>query len=161
MMLQKEHKKMNPAKLLLLPACLLAIATSAQTDSDEAAVQEIDSQRCLATRQITSTVVIDDANILFFTRGDSVYHNRLPELCKGLLRYKTFSYEQIAGRICEADLINVFRNNDPGVTRRCRIGAFDEMDSRDIPALIQTLHRPPAGDELPTADVEDVVEESD
>ncbi|MDG2376078.1 MAG: hypothetical protein P8M18_06980 [Woeseiaceae bacterium] len=152
---------MNAVRMLFLPTCLLALSASAQTDSDAYESVDIKSKQCLATRQIKSTVVIDDANILFFTRGNSVYHNRLPEACKGLLRYKTFSYEQIAGRICEADLITLFRNTDAGIIRRCRIGKFDSMDSQDIPALIQMLHRPPTGEELPTADVEDVVAESD
>lgn len=151
---------MNTIKMLLLLAWLLALSASAQTGRDTKETVDIESKECLATRQIKSSVVIDDANILFFTRGNSVYHNRLPEACKGLLRYKTFSYEQIAGRICEADLISVFRNTDANIIRRCRIGNFDSMDSQDIPALIQTLHRPPTSEELPTADVEDVVEES-
>ena len=90
---------MNTVRMLLLLAWLLALSASAQTDSDANEGVDIESIQCLATRQIKSTVVIDDANILFFTRGVSVYHNRLPEACKGLLRYKTFSYEQIAGRI--------------------------------------------------------------
>ena len=147
---------MNTKNLLLLPACLLAFSAAAQTESDE-----IETQRCLATRNIKSPVVIDDSNILFFMKGETVYHNRLPENCKGLLRYKTFSYQQIAGRVCEADLINVHRNNDPTITRRCRIGIFVEIDSRDIPALIAALHRPPAAEDLPSADVEEVAEEAD
>lgn len=142
---------MNTKSLLLLPACLLAFSAIAQTESDE-----IETQRCLATRQIKSPVVIDDSNILFFMKGDRVYHNRLPEACRGLLRYKTFSYQQIAGRVCEADLINVHRSNDPTIMRRCRIGIFVEIDSQDIPQLIATLHRPPAAEDLPSADVEDV-----
>ena len=152
---------MNTVKMLLLLAWLLALSASAQTGSDTRETVDIESKQCLATRQIKSTVAIDDANILFFTRGNSVYHNRLPEACKGLLRYKTFSYEQIAGRICEADLISVFRDTDASIIRRCRIGNFDSMDSQDSPALIPTLHRPPTSEELPTADVEVVVEESD
>ena len=108
---------MNSRITLLIPACLLAI--SAYTQSE---IEEIETQRCIATRQIKSTVVVDDSNVLFFMRSNNIYHNRLPEACKGLLRYKTFSYRQIAGRVCESDLINVHRSNDPSIIRNCKIG---------------------------------------
>jgi len=147
---------MKPGIMLLLPACLLVAPVFAQSESDE-----IETQRCLATRQIKSPVVVDDSNVLFFMRGDTVYLNRLPEACKGLLRYKTFSYQQIAGRVCESDLINLHRSIDPSVVRRCKIGIFEEIDSRDIPALIASLHRQPAAEELPSADVEAVGDDSE
>lgn len=143
---------MSPRIMLLLAACLLALSTPAQAQGEE----EIETQRCIATRQIKSPVVIDDQNILFFMRQDKVYRNRLPETCKGLLRYKTFSYQQIAGRICESDLIHLYRTTDPTVLRRCKIGIFEEIDSQDIPALVASLHRPPAAEDLPSAEVEDV-----
>lgn len=145
---------------VILPAILVAVSTAAQSESEDAAAvkPELKTQECLATRRLKSNVVIDDANILFFMIGNTVYHNRLPENCNGLLRYKTFTYRQIAGRICDGDVINVHRSLDPGVVRRCRIGHFEEIDSRDIPALISTLHRPPDMESLPSAEVEDVGE---
>jgi len=142
---------MNPRITLLITACLLTI--SAHTQSE---IEEIDTQRCIATRQIKSSVVVDDSNVLFFMRGENIYRNRLPEACKGLLRYKTFSYRQIAGRICESDLIHVHQSNDPSIMRNCRIGIFESIDSQDIPTLIESLHRPPDAEELPSAKVEDI-----
>ena len=125
---------MNTRTMLLLPACLLAMPLFAQSEN-----AEIETQRCIATRLIDDPVVINDAHILFFMRGNTVYLNRLPEACKGLLKYKTFSYEQIAGRVCESDLIRLHNNTDPTIMRRCKIGIFEEIDSRDIPALIESL----------------------
>lgn len=147
---------------LLLPAFILAISASAQTDtvSTDAVVEEVETKRCIATRQLKSNVVLDDANILFFTLGNTVYRNQLPEACAGLLEYKTFSYQQFAGRICETDIINVHRNNDPSIVRRCRLGDFQVIDSQDIPALINSLHRPPKAESLPSAEVEEVTKES-
>ena len=47
---------MNTKNLLLLPACLLAFSATAQMESED-----IETQRCLATRQIKSRVVGDEA----------------------------------------------------------------------------------------------------
>ena len=148
---------------LLLPVCVLSMSAVAQTadENADAVKSEVDTQRCIPTRQLKSAVVVDDANILFFMIGTAVYRNQLPKACNGLLKYKTFSYERIAGRVCESDLINVHRNNNPGVWKRCRLGNFQSIDSREIPALIGSLHRQPQAESLPSADIEDVGEQAE
>lgn len=139
---------------ILLPAiCLTGLFATGPSVADEA--EDDSAQKCIRARKLKSTVVLDDANILFFMVGKTVYHNVLPKQCRGLFKYKTFVFERTAGRVCAFDQIEV-HGGSASVGRICRLGEFWPINPDDIRPLIEALHAGPTPNPLPPADVEDV-----
>ncbi len=64
-------------------------------------------ERCIDTRRISNTQIIDKQNILFHMRDRTIYHNELPRRCPGLRRGKTISYRASISRLCSNDFITL------------------------------------------------------
>ncbi len=129
--------------------------------ADEAVeVTEEGSRNCLTTRRITKTIVVNDLNILFLVTGKTAYLNILPNQCKGLSRYQRFSYRTTAGSLCNLDTIQVITGSGyPG--RHCVLGSFHPVDKADALAVIEEPRELPDATSLPSAEVEDIIGESD
>ena len=52
-----------------------------------------EGQRCIDTRRLRDTYIVDDSSILFYMYGGDIYRNFLRRECFGLDRYNSFSYE--------------------------------------------------------------------
>ena len=61
---------------LMLLTCLVNLFAVASSLADEVIVEN--ARKCISTRTVIRTEVVDDLNILFFTRGKTVYLNILP-----------------------------------------------------------------------------------
>ena len=61
---------------------------------------DIQGQRCLSSRPIRKTEVLDDQNILFYLRGAAIYLNHLPKTCKRLAQEGRFMNRTTVARIC-------------------------------------------------------------
>ena len=61
---------------LILLACLLNHSAAGSSLADEVKVES--ARKCINTRIVKRTEVVDDLNILFFMRGKTVYLNILP-----------------------------------------------------------------------------------
>ncbi len=144
---------------LILLACLLILSAGMPSMADE--VMDENAQRCISTRTLTSTRIVDDLNILFFRSGKTVYHNILPKQCKGLARYGQFTYGTLAGSICERDTIRVIDNQSGLPGRVCTLGYFHKITDEDIPAIYERRYRIVEPQPVPPAEVEDVTEETD
>ena len=68
---------------------------------------DMTGQRCLSSRPIRKTEVLDDQNILFYLRGAAIYLNHLPKPCKRLAQEGRFMYRTTVARICRYDIINL------------------------------------------------------
>lgn len=66
-----------------------------------------EGERCINTRNIRDTDIIDERTILFRLRGNDYYVNYLRNACRGLLREERFSYRTSGGRLCSVDTIRV------------------------------------------------------
>ncbi len=142
----------------ILLACLLNLPAAVPSMADEAT--EEGPRNCLTTRRITKTIVVNDLNILFLVTGKTAYLNILPKQCKGLSRYQRFSYSTTAGSLCNLDTIQVIRGNSyPG--RSCVLGSFHPVNKADALAVIEEPRERPDANSLPSADVEDIIGESD
>lgn len=85
-----------------------------------------EGERCISTRAIRDTQIIDDRTILFRMRGGDVYVNNLTNTCRGLRRERRFSYSPTAGRLCDVDTIRVIESFG-GVIQEgiaCGLGSF-------------------------------------
>ena len=116
----------------------LALAQDAEP-AEEAAVKIKDPVKCIPTRSIKGTGVLDDQNLLFLMVGDTIYHNTLRKSCPQLARYAQFQYQSVAGRICDFDLITVLTSSDIASGASCRLGDFYRVTEEDLPALINDL----------------------
>lgn len=140
------------AGLLNLPAAVPSLADEVKDDS---------TRTCITTRNLKSTRVVNDLNILFYMTGRTVYHNILPRQCKGLARYGSFSYRTTAGSLCNSDSIQILQGNFGLGGRSCRLGNFHRITKEDADEIIKGPDRPPMFEPPPPADVEDITKESD
>jgi len=147
--------------------CLFSLSTYTLSLADE--VDDLDEvmdeslRRCINTRIIRSTKIMDDLNILFYTRGKTVYHNRLPRQCNGLSRERRFSYHTSSGSLCNLDMIQVLYSFGSSLEEgnACRLGYFRELTKEDAEALLEPMAQPPQAEPLPPAEPEEVIEEND
>ena len=79
---------------LAATSCLLILSPLTAAQEDAPKIEEEDSiiegVRCLSSRPIRKTEVLDDQNILFYIRGTAIYLNHLPKPCKRLAKEGRF-----------------------------------------------------------------------
>ncbi len=144
--------------MLILLACLLNLSAAVPSMADEA--KDDSARNCITTRTLKKTEVVNDLNILFFMSGKTAYLNILPRQCKGLSRYRRFSYRTTAGSLCNLDTIQVVSGSGfPG--RSCRLGYFHPVNKKDALAVIEGPRKPQRPEPQPPAEVEDMTGESD
>ena len=138
----KQIKKWMSAGILLVTLfCSPAGAQDKQVDvTEEEPVYDENTAQCISLRDIRRTKVVDDRNVLFYTRGKTVYHNVLPRSCSGLAREDRFSYQTSIGRLCRLDQISVLYNDPFGMRagNRCSLGVFHKIDRDDAKAFIDS-----------------------
>ena len=156
-----ERTMIKQICMLLSLACLLNLSAAVSSLADE--VKGESARKCISSRTVKRTEVVDDLNILFFTRGKTVYLNILPRQCRGLSRDRRFSYSISAGRLCNLDTIRILLDSGIGLQegRFCRLGYFHPITKEDIPAIIEGLHKLPEHVPQPTAEMEDITVETD
>jgi len=141
-------------------SCLLILSAGAPAVADEE-VRPDNAQKCISTRTLTGTRILDDQNVLFYKQGRTIYHNILPKRCAGLARAGIFSYGALAGSICSRDVIRIIEDNSGLPGRGCTLGYFLKITKEDIPAIFESRNRPIESAPLPPAEVEDVTDEDD
>ena len=138
--------------------CLLTLAPPASTLAQDNGDVDEGGERCIDTRRISSTQIIDNQNILFHMRNRTIYHNELPRSCPGLRRGKTFSYRTSISRLCSNDFITLLENYGLGLSRgaSCGLGNFRPITKEEAQALrggeeaeIEPKPIPPAEPEEP------------
>jgi len=145
--------------VFILLACLLNLLAAVSSMADE--VRDESARKCISARNLTSTVVVDDRNVLFFMIGKTIYHNILPKRCAGLARSGSFHYSRFAGRLCSFDPIRKYNIDGSLSARSCLLGDFHPVTKEDLPAIIEGPHKPPRSRPLPSSEVEEVTVESD
>jgi hypothetical protein len=96
-----------------------------------------DAERCILLRNIVSTDVVDDSNILFYMRGNKVYLNQLSHRCPGLRAEKAFMYRTSLSELCDLDIITVLNDRGFGFTpgASCGLGRFYPMSKDEAKAM--------------------------
>ncbi len=119
---------------------VLSLVTPALADDED----EKESRNCIQTRSLKGTAVVDD-HVLFIKKGNSVYHSPLPRTCKGLSRYKQFSYKTTSGSLCSQDLIYVM-DSAGRESRACSLGPFYEIDGDELKLLVENSRKAASAD---------------
>ena len=144
----------KPTYMLIVIACLLNLSVAVSSMADE--VKYENARSCILTRTLKSTAVVDDRNVLFIKKGNTIYHNILPRQCKGLSRYKQFSYRTTAGSLCNFDTIRVLDGHG-FESRSCRLGYFYEISTEDLRTLVEMSRRPPEPEPQPPDKEEEII----
>jgi len=156
------YKQMTKNVLLGLLAGLTFPALAAYAQ-DEEPISDDNVTSCISVRSIRTTDIIDDRNILFYMRGDVVYHNILSRRCPGLAREDRFSYRTAASRLCDIDSINVLHSDARGMRpgTACGLGKFIKITREDAQALKDGPTENPPPKPLPMPEPEKIGAEND
>ena len=110
-----------------LLAAVLAAPGAAQRVEEADAPDAVEGPRaCLSHPTIRRTKILDDRNIVFFTR-EAIYANQLPKACPGLRRNSLVNYAVANSRQCAGDLFQVLWETGVGTytpTFVCELGPF-------------------------------------
>ncbi len=145
-----------------LPAiCALAVLPAAAEDVDSGA--EWDTVRCINSRVVRGTDVIDDRNIVFRMTGRKIYLNTLPSPCRGLSRERRFSYVVHTSSLCERDHIRILEDSGFGLHegRACRLGRFRPVTEDDLEYWIKSQRKEPEPEPVEPSAIEDLGEAAD
>ena len=111
-----------------LLAAVLAAPGRAQRVEEADATDAVEGPRaCLSHPTIRRTKILDDRNIVFFTRDQAIYANQLPKACPGLRRNSLVNYAVANSRQCAGDLFQVLWETGVGTytpTFVCELGPF-------------------------------------
>lgn len=142
-----------------VPFALLCLPLDAAVADEEAAEQQ--SKRCINSRTIRRTDVVNDDIVIFHVQGGRIYLNVLARTCKGLSREGRFSYVTHTRSICAYDQINVLKESGTGIYegRACKLGRFRPMTSEELADFYRELREPPPSKRLEPPPIEDVVGE--
>lgn len=145
-------------------ACVFALAVPVTALADQQDEEGNDGVRsCIHVNRIRNTKVVDDLNILFYMRGGTIYHVRLPRRCAGLRREGRFSYRTTSGNLCHLDSITVLYGGatglDPGAS--CRLNYFMEVTEEDAEGIIEGLPEDTGVRPLPPAEPEELGKETE
>lgn len=118
-------------KSLLIGAIGIASALSVVAGPAQSAlVFETTPSSCLRLMLIDHTQVVDDQNILFYTRSGSIYLNQLKHPVPGLGPNRPFMYQIRVSQICRNDSVTVLEERGfgflPGATGI--LGDFQPID---------------------------------
>ncbi len=107
---------------------------AAEAEEEESTAEALtfdrEGERCVLTRNIRSTDIIDDQTVIFEMRGGQNYLNNLAYECRGLRFARGFGYSVSTGRLCNVDSIIVF---DRGIG--CGLGTFYPITEEEVELL--------------------------
>ncbi len=115
--------------------------------------------RCINSRAIRRTDVVDDSNIIFHMHGTKIYLNTFPRACRGLSRDGRFTYVTYTRSLCELDRVNVLQDSGLGAIegRACKLGRFRLVTEKDIAHMFEQMHRLPEARQVEPPAIEDVL----
>ena len=128
----------QPVMAVALLAAAFSGSTNAQDGEDEEAAPRAIVQ-CLSHPTIDRTKVLNDRNIVFVTRNDTIYHNELPKQCPSLRRNSLVNYGIANGRVCGGDKFQVLWEISPGnysPAFLCELGTFRSISAIELEDLV-------------------------
>lgn len=136
-----EHKILthSAAAYMALLATVFATAASAQDGiEDDGDDPPKVAQACLNQPAIRRTKILNDRNIVFITRDDTIYNNQLPRQCPSLKRGSLVNYAIEHSRLCAGGQFQVLWQLDmnryaPAFV--CQLGTFVPITEDELETL--------------------------
>jgi hypothetical protein len=129
----------SSATCAVLLAAAFTTANVAQEAADTVAETSSSPRSCLAHPTIDRTKILNDRNIVFVTRDDTIYHNELPKQCPSLKRNSLVNYGIANGRVCVGDRFQVLLEASPGnylPSFICQLGSFRPISATELEDLV-------------------------
>ena len=107
-----------------------------ELDEEDFAIDR-EGERCITTRNIRDTDILDARTILFRMRGGDYFVNYLRHDCPGLAREERFSYRTTGGRLCQVDTIRVLEQFGGFIQEgmSCGLGVFYPISEEEADFL--------------------------
>jgi hypothetical protein len=117
-------------------ALLFAPVTAFAQDDDDKPFDRTPVD-CVRVTLIDKTEAVDDQNILFHMRGDTVYRNHLPRRCPRLEQENRIGYKVYSGRLCNHDTVTVLEQGVFGLQDgfTCSLGDFVPLSPEEVEDL--------------------------
>lgn len=96
-------------------------------------------ERCIFTRDIRDTDILDDRHVVFELSGKRLYLVQFQYTCHGLRRGGSMAYETRNGRLCRLDQIRAF---EPGLAipnPPCTLPGFMPVEKEQVALLSESL----------------------
>jgi hypothetical protein len=131
-----------------LPLLLASAGAFAQDDGQDKPFDRTPVS-CVRVTSIDKTEAIDDQNILFHMRGDTVYRNHLPQRCPRLEQENRIAYQVFGGRLCDSDTITVLEQGVFGLQSgfTCGLGDFVPLSPEEVEDLRKLEADVPTGED--------------
>lgn len=134
-------------RLIKVSVLLVALVWAPTADAQEEEVVVDDgAPNCISSRRIRRIRIIDDQNVLIYLSATKIYHNRFRNVCGGLERTGTFSYNSNDGLLCEGDGIAPLAGEVWGAARpvpACWLGPHRKISKEDADAMRDAKKNPP------------------
>jgi hypothetical protein len=95
-------------------------------------------ERCISTRSIRRTHILDDRHIVFESAGSSYYLVQFQRRCPRLNKHSTLIYEASDGRLCRLDMIRP-SSGAHDISPPCSIPGFIPITGEQVVLLRETL----------------------
>lgn len=97
------------------------------------------TENCIQVSRIDRLDPLGDHTLLFYTRGNDVWRNRLSQRCPGMRSDTVFLYEPEGSRLCKHDIVYQLHDVGFGFQRGagCGLGEFDRITEDQAAALKQ------------------------
>lgn len=141
--------------MLILTAAALLPASASEPDEDD---DEPMFRRCVDSRFIHSTDVLNDNTIVFRMIGGDFFLNQLPRTCRGLSRDRRFTYQLYERRLCVNDRIRVLLSAGSNMVegRSCKLGEFRQLSVDEIERIYSPGARVSEPAPVESAEVEEL-----
>lgn len=142
--------------VVLAMSCALPRPSPATEPDDN--VEEPWIQRCINSRAIRSTDVLNDDAIVFRTIGGDFFLNRLPRSCRGLSRDRRFTFDLYERRLCSSDRIRVLMESGSSMIegRSCKLGEFRRLTVDEVEYIYSPEPKVPEPEPVEPAVVEEL-----
>jgi len=131
----------------------IAIATAllAAVGPKSAAAQEpaTAAKSCVYLPDIDHTKIVNERNILFYLRNNTVLQNSMREPCYGLHEKTRFTYGSTAlRRLCSGDMITLLADLSFGgvaSANTCKLGMFLPVDADEVDEILAAARKDKGG----------------
>jgi hypothetical protein len=128
----------GPAVGVALLAAVMSGGATAQDGAEPAGDEPRVARECLNHPAIKRTKILNDRNIVFVTRDDTIYNNQLPRQCPSLKRNSLVNYPIQNGRLCAGNNFQLLweaspRNYVPAFV--CQLGVFVPITEGELADL--------------------------
>jgi len=98
-----------------------------------------ETERCLFTREIRSTEILDEQHLVFQLSGKRLYLVQFQYTCPGLRRGASIVYETHDARLCRLDQIRAFQPGPAIPNPPCTLPGFMPVEKEQVAQLRESL----------------------